>query len=364
MAVLRRTGRQRDQDGATPDPGADLDTGAHDVARAVIAAAGAALGHAVELVAAPEPIFAGHGPGAHRVRLDCGHGAWSGPLVARAAPPGVLRREAAWIAEVRSLGFPAPDLLADGSGGVLVVREPPGANLAERMISDMAALPRLLADFGRLHAALHALPAPDLDFGDGDGDGDGEVDGTVGDLGTFDDVVQKGRQSPGGAFGRIATQVDWLTEHRPPPDRPVVCHGELNPVHVVIDGDGDGAVAVPVNWTGAGLGDAAYDVAATLVGFWSTPLYVDSAVQRRVLRMVRDSLASAYLAAYREAADRPLDGARLDFWQAYHLSRVAAGIARCADRGPAGPWDTAAHVAQPASTLAEIGRRFRELAGA
>jgi aminoglycoside phosphotransferase (APT) family kinase protein len=358
MAVLRRTGRQRDQDGAPPEPGADLDTGAGHVACAVVAAAGAALGHAVELVAAPEPIFAGHGPGAHRLRFDGPHGGWSGPLVARTSQPAVLRREAAWIAAVRALGFPAPELLADGSDGVLVLREPPGANLAERMISDMAALPRLLADFGRLHAALHALPVPDLDLDGGTGVG------ALGDPDTFDDVVRRGGRSPGSAYGRVAAQVAWLTEHRPPPDRPVVCHGELNPVHVVIDGDGDGAVAVPVNWTGAGLGDAAYDVAATLVGFWSTPLYVDSAVQRRVLRMVRDSLASAYLAAYREAADRPLDRARLDFWQAYHLSRVAAGIARCADRGPAGPWDTAAHIAQPASTLAEIGRRFRELAGA
>jgi aminoglycoside phosphotransferase (APT) family kinase protein len=359
MAVLRRTGRQRARAGATSDPGADVDTGADAVARAVVAAASAALGHAVTLVAAPEPIFAGHGPDAHRVRLDGGHDGWAGPLVVRTSWPAVLRREAAWIAAVRSRGFPAPELLTDGSGGVLVVRDPPGATLAERMISDMAALPRLLADFGRLHAALHALPAPELD-----GDGDDGTLGDLGDLGTFDDVVQRGRQSLGGALGRVAAQVAWLTEHRPPPDRPVVCHGELNPVHVVIDGDGDGTAAVAVNWTGAGLGDAAYDVAATLVGFWSTPLYVDSAVQRRVLKMVRDSLASAYLAAYRDAADRPLDEARLGYWQAYHLCRVATGIARCADRGPAGPWDTAAHVAQPVGALDEIGRRFRELADA
>jgi hypothetical protein len=361
VAVLRRTGRQGDEDGAAPDPGALLETGADDVARAVVTAAGAALGHTVDLVAPPEPIFAGHGPGAHRVRLDCRHGAWSGPLVARTAARAVLRREAGWLVAVRSLGFPAPDLLADGSAGVLVVREPPGASLAERMISDMAALPRLLAGFGRLHAALHALPAPDLDVHDDGGWRDGGC-GALGDLGTFDDVVVRGRQSPDGAFGRVTAQVAWLTEHRPPPDRPVVCHGELNPVHVVIDGDDDGSAAVPVNWTGAGLGDAEHDVAATLVGFWSTPLYVDNAVQRRVLKMVRDSLASAYLAAYRGVADRPLDDVRLDYWQAYHLCRVAAGIARCADRGPAGLWDAAAHVAQPASALDEIGRRFSELA--
>ncbi len=366
MAVLRRPGPERDQDSATPEPSADLDTGPDDVARAVVAVAGAALGHAVGLLAAPEPILAGHGPGAHRVRLDCRHGGWSGPLVARTAPPPVLRREAACITAVRSLGFPAPDLLAHGSDGVLVVREPPGATLAERMIGDMAALPRLLAGFGRLHAALHALPTAGLDPDVGVVDPviEGPDDGSPGDLGTFDDAVHRGRRSAAGPFGRIAGQVAWLAEHRPPPHRPAVCHGELNPVHVVIDGDGAGTAAVPVNWTGAGLGDPAYDVAATLVAFWSTPLYADSAVQRRLLKMIRDSLASAYLAAYREAADRPVPDARLDYWQAYHLCRIATGIARCADRGPAGPWDTAAHVAQPVNALDEIGRRFRELAGA
>lgn len=357
MAVLRHTRRQRDQLGDAPDPGSELAAGAEEVAGAVAAAGAASLGHAVGLVDGPAPIFAGHGPGAYRVVLDPPHGAWSGPLVARPAPPADLRREAGWIAAVRSLGYPAPDLVADGSGGVLVIREPPGTNLAERMISDMAALPRLLADFGRLHAALHALPAPDLGA-----DAGALVDlDRLDSLDRLDDMVDRGVRSPGGAHGRVAALVAWLGEHRPAAERPVVCHGELNPVHVVVDGDGDDATMVPVNWTAAGLAEPAYDVAATLTGFWSTPLYVDSAVQRRLLKLIRDSLASAYLAAYREVAARPLDDARLDYWQAYHLCRSAAAIARCADRGPAGPWDTAAHVAQPAAALGEIERRVHEL---
>jgi hypothetical protein len=88
MAVLRRTARQGDQNGATSEPGADLGTGAEDVAGAVVAAAGAALGRTVGLVAAPEPIFAGHGPGAHRVRLDGLQGGWGSrhPTCSRTAP--------------------------------------------------------------------------------------------------------------------------------------------------------------------------------------------------------------------------------------------------------------------------------------
>ena len=85
-----------------------------------------------------------------------------GDLVVRASPPATLERERAWVEAVRAEGFPAPEPLAgaDGGSGLLVFRRPPGTNLAERMIGDMPALPRLLAEFGRLHAALHALPVP------------------------------------------------------------------------------------------------------------------------------------------------------------------------------------------------------------
>jgi hypothetical protein len=125
--------------------------------------------------------------------------------------------------------------------------------------------------------------------------------------------------------------------------------------------DGDDARPVPVNWTCAGLADPEYDVAATLTGFWSAPLYVDSAVQRRVLRMVRESLASAYLGAYDAAAARPLDRTRLDYWQAFHLCRIAAGIARCARHGTGDPWDSAVHVARPTDAFDEVERGARDL---
>ncbi|HEY7070797.1 MAG TPA: phosphotransferase, partial [Acidimicrobiales bacterium] len=102
-----------------------------------------------------EPIYAGWGPDAWQMGQN-------GDLVMRASAPATLDRERAWVEAVRAEGYPAPEPLAgaDGGCGMLVFRRPPGTNLAERMIADMPALPRLLADFGRLHAALHALPVP------------------------------------------------------------------------------------------------------------------------------------------------------------------------------------------------------------
>ena len=345
MARVRRSDRRR-----TADPAPfDLDRELVRVADAARTPAEAALGHLPELAEPPEPVFAGCGPEAYRVRVATHDPLWSRPLIARASAPPVLAREAAWIDRVRSEGFPAPEVVSDGRAGVLVFREPAGSNLAERMITDMPALPRLLADFGRLHAALHALPAagapdahaaaPDLSPGPApapDPAGDGAAD--------------NGDDGGGG----VADQVRWLVAHAPAAGEPAVCHGALNPAHVYLDGDS----AVAVNWTGAGLADPEYDVAATLTGFWTAALYVDSAVQRRVLKMVRDSLAGAYLAAYRDAAVRPLDDARLRYWQAFHLCRVGAGIVRHRTDGASGPWDTAAHVAQPAAALDELAREF------
>jgi hypothetical protein len=383
MARVRRSERRH-----APDPTPfDLDNDLVRVAGAARTSAEPALGVLPDLAGPPEPVFAGCGPGAYRVRLATDHPVWGRPLLARVAPVPDLVREAAWIGWVRSTGFPAPHLVADGRTGVLVFREPAGTNLAERMITDMAALPRLLADFGRLHAALHALPPVDApegqavapapgpsrpggaaDVGEHDEDGGhcphhtGAVDspGAVDLVAEADDAAVAAALRADAADGAgVADQVAWLDGHAPTPGAPAVCHGDLHPAHVYLDGD----AAVPVNWTGAGLGDPERDVAATLTGFWTAALYVDSAVQRRVLKMVRDSLAGAYLAAYRDAARRPLDDTRLRYWQAFHLCRVGAGIVRHRIRGATGPWDTAAHVAQPSAALDELAREFWRVAG-
>ena len=138
----------------------------------------------------------------------------------------------------------------------------------------------------------------------------------------------------------------------------MVCHGDFNPAHVLRDGD-DGP-GVPVNWTGATLADPEYDVAATLVGFWSTALY-GNAVQRRMLKMVRDPLASTY-SATTATPRRPLDDDRLHYWKAFHLHRLAAGIDHRLRAGATGPWDTSAHVAIPARSVRDVDREFRQVA--
>ncbi len=394
--AARRRRRAAESVPTTTDTAADA--AAAEAARAGEAAqclAREALGHEPELAGAPEPVL-GWGSHAYRVRLVADDPAWSAPLVVRSAGTDAAANERRWVDALGGCGYPVPTLLAhDWTGGSLVFREPEGIPLAERMFAEMMALPRLLAGFGRLHARLHAV---DLDV-HGNGNGNLDADGNGNGHGSRDGVGSRGPGSRDGAGGGVLTgsapaaqgtgavdalaaeaaddesvraalgpEVARLATHAPAPAEPVICHGELNPVQVYsrgepTDGDGqdDGTVSVPVNWAGAGTGDAEMDVAATLTGFWSGALYIDNLVQRRMYRMARDPLASGYLGGYRAAAPRVLDEDRLRYWQAFHLCRLGAGIARCAHRGPDGPWDPAAAVVNPRTALDEIRSRAREL---
>jgi hypothetical protein len=359
------------------------DTAVDDAATEADAAAGAALrlarealGHEARLAGAAEPVL-GWGSHAHRVRLVVDDPAWGAPLVVRSAGAGAAANERRWIDALGAADFPVPTLLAhDRTAGSLVFREPDGVPLAERMFAEMMALPRLLAGFGRLHARLHAVAVNGA--GDGDGDGIGTGDDRSGDDGTgLFDALAATAEDDEAVGAELGPEVARLAAHTPAPADRVICHGELNPVQVYSrgepgdgghgddghgdDGEDDGTVSVPVNWAGAGTGDAEMDVAATLTGFWSGALYIDNLVQRRMYRMARDPLASGYLAGYRAAAPRALDEDRVRYWQAFHVCRLGAGIARCARRGPDGPWDPAAAVVNPRAALDEIRSRAREL---
>ncbi|HET6949934.1 MAG TPA: aminoglycoside phosphotransferase family protein [Acidimicrobiales bacterium] len=340
MAVLRR--RERTSD-APPEAEHDLDA----VAGHVRAAAAAALGDPPHIDDGPQAVIAGCGPHAYRLTLATDDPAWAGTLVARLSDPDVLLGEAAWIRAVGAAGFPAPDLLTgddDHARGLLVFRQPPGKTLAEVMVTDLPSLPRYVAAFGRLHARLHDLPPA----------GPRAVAGSP-----ADDLAT--RAPTGDVRADVADELAWLAAHRPGGEAAVVCHGELNPVHVYL-GVGESGGGVPVNWTRSRLAAPEYDVAATVTAFWAVPLYVDNAVYRRMLKMARESLASSYLAAYAEGAARPVDDPVLAYWQAHHLCGLACDASRRLREGPGGPWDGGRALAQPASALREVRKRFWQLA--
>jgi aminoglycoside phosphotransferase (APT) family kinase protein len=359
MAVLggrgrrARRDRRRDQNGGAATT-LDLDA----VATTVLDAAEAALGTRPTLTDGPTAVLAGAGPDAYSFELATDAAGWQGTLVARTSDPDVLGQEAAWIGAVGGAGFPAPEVVSDQHDeGVVVFRPPPGTNLAGCMVDDIMAVPKFLAAFGQLHARLHALPVATLTEGSGSRD-----DTTPSPLDELGDGDGDGDDDDGsGNSEALAAELGWLSDHQPEDRSTALCHGELNPLHVYVDG-GDPSTAVPVNWTRARLADPAYDVAATLTAFWSLPIYVESAVQRTMVKMFRDSLSTAYLDAYTEASPDGVDDRSLRYWQAYHLAWLASALVRRIDGEPVGPWDPAANVVHPDNALADVRARFWDLA--
>ena len=150
----------------------------------------------------PEPVLAGFGPGAYRFELATDDPAWRGPLVVRTGADAVLAREAAWITAMAAAGYHVPELATpEPVDGMLVFRSPAGTPLAERMVTDLAGLPKLMAGFAELHARLHRLPvtaAPDLDEAD-----------------PFDELDR--RLAEVGAAEVLSTERAWLADNRPAP---------------------------------------------------------------------------------------------------------------------------------------------------
>jgi aminoglycoside phosphotransferase (APT) family kinase protein len=333
----------------------------------------ARLGRPARLVEGPEPVIGGFGPGAFRFRVavdgeesagsadgsadasprsEGALGDWAGPLLARRAAPEVLAHEAAWTEAVTVAGFPAAAVVAhDPDREVVVLRAPAGTSLTEVMITDMARTSQLLGDLGRLHARLHALPAERV-----------AADATAGGAGAppAGDGDPARHAASDEVRAALADELAWLDTHLPPAARPVVCHGDLHPSHVYLRPD-DPASTVVVNWTAARLADPELDVARTAAAFWFSPYYLDNAMYRKVMKMARESLASAYLDAYRDAAAAPLDGDRLRYWQAHQIGTLAADLCHRVHHGPRDPWDPMGGVVHPERTLGEMRDRFWEL---
>jgi hypothetical protein len=343
MAMLRRRDRQG---GDTGWAAADLDQLDLDaVGDAVRDAAGAALGTRPGLAEGPEAVLAGYGPDAYRLRLATDDPAWSGPLIVREGEDDDLAHEAAWLRAAAAGGFPAPALVTDPSSPVLAFRQPAGATLTERMLTDMPGIPKLLAGFGELHARLHRLPTDGLPAPAAGAD---PVDALEADATT--DAVR----------GEIANELGWLRRRRPATTGPVACHGMFNPVHVYLEG-GDFSSAVPVNWTRARVIEREFDVAATITAFWSVPLYLENAVYRKGMQMAREPLVEAYREAYASSAPG-LDDAALRYWQVLHLTQLLADAGRRLHGDLGSAWDTARGVVDAKAAMDEIRTRIRNVA--
>ncbi len=273
---------------------------------------------------------------------------WPRELVARVMPDaGLARKETIVQAVVASAGFPTPAVRVSGGPDAglgqafMVMDRAPGSPLLSSLSGAGAVgaafrlarqLPGALAS---TMAGLHALdPGPlraALDVID-------DVPVTVnGLLAMLEDGAD--------GFGRsdLAAAARWLIAHPPAQTPEVVCHGDLHPFNLLVDGD---QVTV-LDWSVCMLGPRAHDVAFTALMLSEPPVRVPP-VLRPLIRWAGRSLAARFVRSYRDFSGVMVAADEFAWHQAVvclrALTEVASwGAAGAADDRAGHPWLVSGH---------------------
>ena len=273
--------------------------------------------------AAPEPL--GHGFWATLLtfRLENVPPEFAGELVAKIAPSrGPGEREAIVQGAVAAAGFPAPPVLAAGSGPRLqdgsymvmprVAGAPPLADVdAKALVQGLPflvrRLPRLLAslstqlhllDPSALRSQLTARPDWPLD-----------LDDLIRDIETAGEATDD---------AELARATRTVLRARPLTDSDVICHGDFHPLNVVIDDDGNATV---LDWTAARLAPPAFDVSFTAFLLANPPIAIEG-VLGKPLRAAARWVSRQFVHHYRTATPHPIDAADLAWFTKLHALRI------------------------------------------
>jgi aminoglycoside phosphotransferase (APT) family kinase protein len=120
----------------------------------------------------------------------------------------------------------------------------------------------------------------------------------------------------------LAAAGRWLIEHPCAPAPKVVCHGDLHPLNLLVNGD---EVTV-LDWSAALLAPRAYDVAFTALMLAEPPLIVPGILQPFV-RPVGAALASRFVTHYLRRTDVTIGGHELRWHQGLLCLRALVEVA-------------------------------------
>ena len=224
---------------------------------------------------------------------------WPGELVARIMPEAAAAlKETIVQGAVAAAGFPTPVVRASGrdgglgpafmvmdhAAGVHLLSGLAGAGAIASALTAMREMPGLLA---ATMARLHSLdPAPVRDQLGSSCDTPVTVPGMLVVLREM--AYFYGRQD-------LAAAAHWLIDNPLPPAPEVICHGDLHPFNLLVDG----ADVCLLDWSAALLAPRAYDVAFTSLLLAEPPLDVPSAL-RPFVRRLGARLARRFVAHYEQ----------------------------------------------------------------
>jgi hypothetical protein len=134
-----------------------------------------------------------------------------------------------------------------------------------------------------------------------------------------------------GVLGRhdLVDVLDTLARHTPTQGEDVVCHGDLHPFNLLIDGD---RISV-LDWTAALVAPPAYDVALTRLLLRYPPLVAPPALRPLIGAGAR-ALARRFVHRYHHA-NPTADLTNLDWYTGLHATRVLIDLATWHSTGDA-----------------------------
>jgi aminoglycoside phosphotransferase (APT) family kinase protein len=322
-----------------------VDGGPADLTTAVERVLEAATGDPIRLAGPPCRLTGGRSAELYTFRLSAPHDSLPGESVLRLpGPRSHVLREGIIQRAVARAGYPAPPIvLLDGGdanpfrGPYIVMGRVPGAPLfgGGGPIATFKAFRSVPAVLAALMADLHGIDPSPVARALAAGDVAAAELGTDSLLADIDPPV-----------------AEWLVAHAPEPTSdPVVCHGDLHALNVLVD---DGRHAV-VDWELATIADPAFDVGRTALMLRAVPVEMPDRLRPIVQRFGRRS-ADRFVGAY--AAQRPLDERSLVWHEALHAARVGCRLAR---REPMSAHDPVLDAWAPTAPLLQA--RVRELTG-
>jgi aminoglycoside phosphotransferase (APT) family kinase protein len=284
----------------------------------------------------PERVTGGFWAEILAVRIEAAGSELDGDMIVRVMPDtGVARREMVVQQEVVRQGFPAPAVRLtgeadDGLGRPFMVMDrapgrppiPPVKGPSALAAIGRAAMrvPDLMA---RTAAQLHALdPAPLRSKLEG-------LDGALVDVGDLLSLL--GERAADADRPDLAHAASHMPRIRPPSEREAICHGDLHPFNVLVDGD---RVTV-IDWSLGLVADPAFDLAFTAMTMALAPIAIPRAFRRPVRAAARRG-SQQFLRRYRHHAanaDASLEDGMLRWYAGVHCLRALVEVAEWIDAG-------------------------------